>query len=122
MTNHDFYKSKYLTGREAVIDTASFPFWEREASQEVRKYTFDNIDESKPISEVIQFCVCAVAEHLYTCDKQENETGNVVSEKDGTWSATYESAKQSEDNKQVKTAKIIYKWLGNTGLLYRGMR
>lgn len=122
VTDETFYKDKYLLKREAVIDTASFPFWEREASQEVRKYTLDNIDESEPIPEVVQLCICAVAEHLYKCDKQESETGSVISEKDGSWSATYETAKQSEDNKQAKIAKIIFKWLGSTGLLYRGMR
>lgn len=123
MTDYTFYKDKYLLGREAVIDATSFPFYERKASNEVRKYTFGNINESVTIPDVVQLCVCEVAEHLYNCDKRTKETyQGVTSEKDGTWSATYESTAEIEKNNKLKTKDIITTWLLDTGLMYCGVR
>lgn len=122
MTDNAFYSTEYLKGRQAVIDTASFTFWERKASQEVRKYTFGNINESVTIPEVVQLCACEVAEHLYMCDKRSKEIDQgVTSEKDGTWSASYESTAEVERNNKLRTKDIITTWLIDTGLMYCGV-
>lgn len=122
MTDHDFYTEKYLLGREAVVDDTSFPFWERKACQEVRKYTFGNINETGTIPEVVQLCVCEVMEHLYACDNRSKETyQGVTSEKDGTWSASYESTAEIEKNNKLKIKDIITTWLLDTGLMYCGV-
>lgn len=119
MTDNTFYTEKYLLGREAVIDATSFPFWERKASNEVRKYTFGNINENGTIPEVVQLCVCELTEYLYKQDNKDHDD-DVVSEKKAEWSTTYVSAKESNELKQSRTKEIIYNWLANTGLLYRG--
>ena len=72
--DYDFYKKEYLCGKSAVIDTASFDFYARKATQRIKVFTFDNIDESN-IPEYVKFCCCEVAELLY---KDENST-NIVS-------------------------------------------
>lgn len=117
MTDYTFYTEKYLSGRGAALDTASFPFWERKASQEVRKYTFGNIDESRAIPEAVQMCVCEVAELL---SRHEREDSNIVSETSGKLSTTYKVKTSAEKNMEVYA--VISSWLENTGLLYAGVR
>lgn len=117
MTDYTFYTEKYLLGRGAALDTASFPFWERKASQEVRKYTYGNIDESGAISEDVQLCVCEVAELL---SRHEKEDSNIVSETSGKLSTTYKLRTSAEKNMEVYV--VIHSWLSNTGLLYAGVR
>lgn len=118
----EFYTSDYLMGRQAVIDTASFPFYARKATQAIKQYTFDNIDENKPILDAVQMCCCEVAEYLYTDEQQsKNQTNGVISEKVGEFSITYESSKNKDDYKKSVIKGIIYTWLADTGYLYRGM-
>lgn len=119
MTTFEFYTDSYLSGREAVFDTASFPFWERKASQAVRKYTFGNIDESEPISEVVQGCVCEVAELLYEHDLQKRKNDGIASEKVGEYSVSYRAEKSTEE-KEREVNGVVREWLANTGFLYCG--
>jgi len=118
-TTSEFYTDTYSKGRQAVIDTASFPRYALKATQSIKRYTFDNIDENKPFIEELQMCCCDVAEHLYKQDNKDHED-DVQSEKKGEWSTTYISAKEAESLKQSKIKEIIYNWLTMTGLLYRG--
>ncbi|QHQ61386.1 hypothetical protein Ana3638_11890 [Anaerocolumna sedimenticola] len=89
----------------------------------IRQYTFGNIKESADIPEKVQYCCCELAEHLYQCDKRdkENDNAGIVSEKDGSWSATYESRDKVKENDQNTSKNIIYDWLADTGLLYCGV-
>lgn len=119
MTTYEFYTDSYLSGREAVLDAASFPFWERKASQVVRKYTFGNIDESEPISEAVQGCVCEVAELLYEHDLQKRKNDGIASEKVGEYSVSYRAEKSAADLTQ-EASVIVKEWLANTSLLYCG--
>lgn len=118
MTDYDFYKENYLAGREAVFDAASFPFWERKASQTVRNHTFGNIDENKPVSEEVQMCICEVAECLYRQNTEESN-GNVASETVGKLSVTYKT--KSSEEKKNEVYDIICSWLSGTGLMYQGV-
>ncbi len=119
MTTYKFYTDSYLSGREAVLDTASFPFWERKASQVVQKYTFGNIGENEPISEVVQGCVCEVAELLYEHDRQKRKNDGIASEKVGEYSVSYRTEKSTEE-KEREVCGVVWEWLANTGLLYCG--
>lgn len=116
-TTVEYYTDNYLMGRKAVISTADFPFYAMKATQEIKKYTFNSIQEDN-ISDDVQLCCCEIAEYLH--EQEQEDTGNVQSEKKGEWSVTYVSAEVTEDIKQSKIKEIIYNWLANTGLLYRG--
>lgn len=118
--DYEFYKNEYLCGRKAVIDTASFAFYARQATQKIKQYTFDNIDENS-IPESVRLCCCEVAELIYTYDHSEAGTG-VVSASVGDESVSYESAESTGQllSKNIKSA--VYSWLADTGLLYRGVR
>ena len=118
MTDYTFYTDKYLSGKEAVLDTASFQFWERKACNVVRTMTFGNIDESKEIQEEVQNCVCEVAELLYTQEHQ-NKTDGVASEKVGDYSVSYRV--KTDKEKKIEVANVVSEWLSGTGLLYCGV-
>ena len=65
--DEDYYKKEYLQGKAAVI-TAAFPYYSREASQVIKKYVFDNIDDENPPEEV-KMCCCEIAELAYKRDQ-----------------------------------------------------
>lgn len=118
-TTEEYYTNKYLQGREAVINTASFPFYATKATQVIKQYTFNNIDENKPFIDALQMCCCELAEYIYNQDNKDHDE-NVQLEKKGEWSTTYVSGQTAEDIKQSTIKGIIYNWLATTGLLYRG--
>lgn len=119
--DYTFYTDKYLQGKEAVINTADFPFFALKATKAIKQYTFDNIDENEPIIEEVQMCCCELAEYFFDFEHQsKNQTNGILSEKVGELSITYESGKSKEEYRQNITKGIIYTWLSSTGLLYRG--
>lgn len=117
MTDYTFYSSTYLAGKEAVIDATSFPFWERKACQEVRKYTFGNINESQTIPDTVKICVCEVAEILFKQDKADKH--GIVSEKVGEYSVSY--VNKSDIDKKREIYQTIVTCLAGSGYLYSGV-
>jgi hypothetical protein len=117
MTN--YADCAYYTGtyKGAVIDTASFDLYARKATQEIKKYTFNRVDEANILDDV-KMCCCEVAEVLYK-DKQEDVKG-IASEKVGEYSVSYVSPEAKEKLLSVSVRSTIYNWLSMTGLLYRG--
>ena len=118
MTEYTFYKDKYLSGKEAVLDAASFTFLERKACNVVRNLTFGNIDETAEIPENVQMCVCEVTELLFK-QEQNSHTAKIASEKVGDYSITYRAQTNSE--KKQEAGDIVKQWLSSTGLLYCGV-
>ena len=117
MTNYSFYNDKYLSGKEAVIDAASFPYWERKASNIVRNMTFGNIDEAGAVPEVVQMCVCEVAELL--AKQEKSAARGVTSEKVGDYSVSYAMQTKAEQVQEV--VSVVRNWLLDTGLMYCGV-
>ena len=115
--DHAFYTDTYLAGKEAVVDTASFNFYVRQATQVIKQNTFNRIDESN-IPEEVKMCCCELTELAY----KMAITGNVKvsSEKVGSYSVEYKTAEQIAKEYVDKQAESLYNWLGMTGLLYRG--
>ncbi len=118
-TTVTYYTDSYLMGRQAVISTALFPVYALKATQKIKQYTGSNIDETKPYEDAVQMCCCELAEHLY---KQENNGQKpfVTSEKVGELSVSYLAGQAAEELKNSFVKGIIYEWLADTGLLYRG--
>ena len=132
-----YYETGYLLGRSPVIpediypywDT-DFPFWEKQAERIIDSCTFDRIKANiSLLTEDVKDCTCELAELLYQADtvsqKAAEQGGGLLSSysNDGQ-SGTFDLSQSSytEDGKKRKTQEIIYKYLGNTGLLYRGMQ
>jgi hypothetical protein len=113
-----FYHHNYLPFDGApVIPPGVFEFYARKASAYIRQYTLDNIGEDVP--EAVKMCCCELAEILYNQQHTKAAQG-IASEKVGDASVSYESA-ESQRQALPKTIKsVVYSWLADTGLLYRG--
>ena len=114
----DFYTSEYLCGKEAVIDTASFNFYARKATQKIKRYTFDNVPKDVP--QCVKLCCCEVAELLFASDKKSDKAG-ITSAKVGDVSYSYESTESQKQLLSKEIKSVIYSWLADTDLLYRGI-
>lgn len=116
----NFYEKSFLCGKKAVIDTA-FDYYVRLATQKIKQYTFDNIDESN-IPESVKMCCCDVAEQIFKYEKILEQSSGKSAETVKGWSVSYESREQSEKtlNDNIKTT--IRMWLADTGLMYAGVR
>lgn len=115
-----YYKSEYLCGKEAVIDTA-FEFYARSATAEIKRFAGRNIDNSN-IPECVKNCCCELAELIYTHEKTAADTNGKSSESVGGWSVSYESREQVMQSFNNSVKDCIYKWLSGTGLLFAGVR
>lgn len=113
-----FYKNEYLCGKKAVINTA-FYFYARRATQEIRRFTGSNIEESD-IPECVKLCCCEIAELIFNYESGFHTIG-VTSEKVGDISKSYESSQTMKQELSKNIRSAVYSWLSGTGLLYRGV-
>ncbi len=115
----NFYMEEYLSGKDAVI-SANYRYFFREASLMINQYTFGNIDPEN-IPQAVKMCCCELAESIFSRDMVLSKNNGISSESVGGWSVNYASPSDvnSEFKKTVKN--IIFKWLADTGLLYRGV-
>lgn len=112
--DYNFYKEQFC-GRSIPQD--DFRYFAARASEYIDAATFGRLEKGIPEEYVkkIQSCCCALAETEYRFDQKSD----ISSEKNGSYSVTY-SAKNSSDHNAEKK-RIIAMYLGNTGLLYRGV-
>lgn len=115
-----FYNEAYLCGKSAVI-TSDYEYFFREASLMINQYTFGNIDPEN-IPQAVKMCCCELAESIFSRDMILSKNNGISSESVGGWSVNYASSSDvnSEFKKAVKN--IIFKWLADTGLLYKGVK
>jgi len=67
-------------------------------------------------------CCCEIAETLYRDELVQQESNGVSSESVAGWSKSYEDSESRRTALKSLQRDCIYKWLGNTGLLYSGVR
>lgn len=103
-----FYENKY--GSNAVIPLEEFPLWEMRARAELCRITFGRF-KNYAESEKVMFCVCEVAEAMYTASRNNN----ILSESNDGYSVTYEKGDLGE--KTLGTAKLYL----DESLFYRGI-
>lgn len=131
-TSYDFYISEYLQGKEGIISVDLFPYYSQKASYELRNVIRLDMFDTTKITEEMQLATCEVAEILCEADGNTNEsdieTGTSVpigisSEKVGEYSVSYTGNSLSEGQALTKSkiSDAITKWLGPTGLLFRGV-
>lgn len=119
--DEEFYKDKYLLGRKPVISTG-FPYYARQASQVIDRYTFGRLANVVEIPEDVRLCCCELAEVGCRREKAEKESSGKTSEKIGTYSVSFGSVQEQNETKARKERQIIMKWLENTGLCYQGVK
>lgn len=126
--SYNYYESGYLMGRDPKLSEDEFPFWEKQAERVLNQYTFSRLASNFGlITDDVKDCACELAELLYQADKsaqQAAEQGGVLQSysNDGE-SGTFDLSQSAftEEGKAKKTREIIYRYLGNTGLLYAGV-
>lgn len=114
-TSYSFYQAEY-GGR--LVSSADFPGFAARARAYIDSVTFDRITDTmldcdERLSRKLDFAVCAVAELIY----EEEERAGKTSETTGSHSESYESNQESRRKKHV----VVQTFLGNTGLMYRGI-
>lgn len=110
---------RICAGKNAVI-TSDYGYFFREASLIIDRYTFGNIN-SENIPQAVKMCCCELAENLFSENKSLTENAGIQSESVGGWSRNYTSKSEILTNSKAEQKRIIYKWLADTGLLYRGV-
>lgn len=108
-----------------VIDGAKWEHYEQLARLEVAAATFDRIYSLEPLTECVKVCICEAADRIYRREQMTKLYGAAVSSvsNDGV-SINYAGAADTltEAGFRLELAGVIKKHLGNTGLLFRGVR
>ena len=126
--DYGYYTDGYLLGRSPAVPEAVFPYWEKQAERVLNQYTFSRLFSNFGlITDEVKDCTCELAELLYQVDRasqQASEQGGFLTSfsNDGE-SGTFDLSQSTftEEGKQKKAREIIYRYLGNTGLLYQGV-
>lgn len=106
-----YYKDTFLGN---AIEEVDFPRLSLRASEYIDAHTGGVIPRLSAIPEEVQKATCAVAEKIQTYESE----AEVASESVGSYSVTY---KTSEATYEQELGKVLRLYLGNTGLLYRGL-
>lgn len=112
--DYDYYKEEFC-GK--LIPQDNFPYFAARASEYIDWQTFGRLESGIPeeYDAKVRNCCCALAETEYSFSQK----ADISSEKNGSYSVTYQ-AKSSVDHNAEKN-RIIARYLGNTGLIYKGV-
>lgn len=113
--DYNFYENVYGGGS---ISPSSFLKYSTKASSIVDYYTFNRIEDA---DNKVKFAVCELMDYL----KEVEDRGGkeIESEKVSTHSITYASStKEGVDPVKQRQKDIVRKYLGHSGLMYRGCR
>ena len=106
-----YYKDTFLGN---AIEEIEFPRLSLRASEYIDAHTGGVIPRLSAIPEEVQKAACAVAEKIQAYESK----AEVTSESVGSYSVTY---KTSDATYEQELGKVLRLYLGNTGLLYRGL-
>ena len=118
--DNSFYTDEYLQGTNPTI-SAGFNYYARSASRIIDLYTFGRLEGVEDIPKDVKLCCCELAEAVFENESQSRDTGNKTSEKIGSYSVSFSSKADRENAFKSKQYDVVIKWLGNTGLCYRGI-
>lgn len=126
----EYYKAEYLLGREQAVPDAEFSYWEKQARMEVDAYTFSRLEADESlVTDKVRDCVCAIVENLYKAHTlSEANIAAGIAGPLASWSNDGNSGSidvsqsiYTESGKKAEIRRLIYLYLGNTGLLYAGV-
>lgn len=115
--DYSYYKDQF---HGSLIPEAEFEYRSARASEYLDWATFGRISEELMESDTaaalkIRSCCCAVAEADHSYEKIAGKT----SEKIGSYSVSY--AERTDEAKNNALYRLVDMYLGNTGLLFRGV-
>lgn len=125
-----YYKEGYLLGRAQAVLDQEFAFWEKQARTEIDAYTFGRLEaDNSLITDKVKDCTCAIAELLHKAHTlSESNMAQGIAGPLASWSNDGNSGSidvsqsiYTESGKKAEIRRLIYLYLGNTGLLYAGV-
>lgn len=120
--DYTYYKETYL-GK--LIPEDEFPMLAKRASEYLDYITVGRAAENASLPALQDAC-CALAEQYKVIEKAQesvlSETGEKSSETVGSYSVSYRSSAELAKNSTEEMSFIVSRYLGRTGLLYRGGR
>lgn len=121
--DYKFYQDEYA-GK--LIAEGEFSYYENKAEVLIKDMTFGKSDTYD--GDEVKYATCAVAEQFYLSEGKSSLNASslplgISSERVGEYSVTYaNNTSDARLNSALKSAKSCIKYyLGNSGLLYRGI-
>ncbi|MBQ8298020.1 MAG: hypothetical protein IJX77_09595 [Ruminococcus sp.] len=116
--DYSFYTGTY---HGSLIPEQEFSYREARAAEYINYMTSDRItpellEADGAAALKIKSCCCALAEGDYRFERNSDKSA----EKVGNYSVTYNN--RSENSYKLDKAGIVDRYLGNTGLLFRGVK
>lgn len=129
-TDYSYYINDYLLGKSPAVPEKEYLYWEKKAREEIDRYTFDRIPKLAAVPDKVKECTCAIAELLYKADQLSEQAsvngaiGVMTSYSNDGESASFDTSQSiyTESGKKAEIKRLIYLHLGNTGLLYAGVK
>lgn len=115
--DYDFYTDKYL-GR-IIPNENDFAYYALRASEIIDSKTFGRIGEITP---AVKMACCAAADELYNdASAKAKAAGGISSESVDGYSISYRAYNTEAEKAAEKRANAaIKRYLGSTGLMFRG--
>ena len=115
--DYAFYSGEYL-GR-VITSEKDFAYYALRASEIIDSKTFGRIDEITP---AIKMACCAAAEELYSAETARTKAASgISSESVGGYSVSYRAYNtEAEKAAEKRVNAAIKRYLGGTGLMFRG--
>lgn len=116
MLDYNFYKDEY--GGE--LTEQEFKRSKLHAEALVNLHTFNRLKDISQIPNEVKYCICELID--YSNYQTDNYGKDIVSETVGTHSKTYaQNNRVTNSREPSKEFNIVRKWLGSTGLMFRGV-
>lgn len=129
--DYSYYTGDYLLGREPAVPEKVFAYWEKQARTEIDRRSYSRLcARPELVSDKVRDCACELAELLYQADSvsrqslEQGGAGLLASYSNDGESGTFDLSQSvfTEAGKAGKVKEIIFRYLGDTGLLYAGVR
>ena len=121
--DYAFYKTKYIG---SAIANEDYPRLAFRASRVIDQVTFGRAaavitdDTDTDTIELIRMATCAVSEELFT-QEQGGGVDGITSERVGSYSVSYATGARATLSNEERAARAAKTYLGNSGLMYRGL-
>ena len=115
--DYAFYSGEYL-GR-VITSEKDFAYYALRASEIIDSKTFGRMDEITP---AVKMACCAAADELYSAETARTKAASGISSEsvDG-YSVSYRAYNtEAEKTAEKRVNAAIKRYLGSTGLMYRG--
>ncbi len=96
------------------VSSLKFPYYSERATEKVNEY-IEKIEVAEDVTDDVKKCTCAVMDNLYDLDNNRELTSESI----GSYKVSFKDSTPGQSNDQL-IYSIIVKYLGKTGLLYRG--